>query len=171
MFFADDLLLFAESSIAQMDIIRRCLADFEQASGQKVSFNKSSIFFSPNINKEEVAEISSRGGIPVTEDLGRYLGVYLVHGRHQKQHYQQLMDKVSARLKGWKMKTLSLAGRETLASSVMTSMPIFQMQTARMPQSVLSSLDKHTEGVFGAVMIPIGVCIWLTGPRFVSRRS
>lgn len=43
--------------------------------------------------------------------------MFLVHGRHSKQQYHQLLDGVTHRLAGWKMKTLSLAGRATLASS------------------------------------------------------
>lgn len=127
-----------------MIVIKRCLANFERAFGQKVSFHKSSIYFSPNLTQETAEEISLVGGIPIAGDLGWYLGMYLVHGCHSKQQYQQLLDRVILRLAGWKMKTLSLAGRATLASSVMTSMPIYLMQTARLPQSIISYLDKHT---------------------------
>lgn len=54
------------------------------------------------------------------------------------------MEKVHERLEGWKVKSLSLAGRATHASSVLSSMPIYAMQTTKLPQSVLHDLDKHT---------------------------
>lgn len=132
LFFADDLLLFADATVSQMEVVKRCLAEFEHASGQKVSFSKSIVHFSSNTLCEEAAEISLMGGMPLTEDLGRYLGMYLVHGHHGKQHYKSLLERVHKRLNGRKMKTLSLAGRATLASSIMLSMPIYQMQTAKM---------------------------------------
>ena len=43
--FADDLILFAEASIAQIRVIRGVLERFCSASGQKVSLEKSKIFF------------------------------------------------------------------------------------------------------------------------------
>lgn len=44
--FIDDIVLFAEASIHQMKVIRSCLGRFCAWSGEKVSFVKSSIFFS-----------------------------------------------------------------------------------------------------------------------------
>lgn len=48
--FADDLILFAEASVAQIKVIRRVLERFCVASGQKVSLEKSKMFFSSNVS-------------------------------------------------------------------------------------------------------------------------
>ncbi|CAA7060939.1 unnamed protein product [Microthlaspi erraticum] len=50
--FADDLILFAEASFSQIKIIRRILERFCEASGQKVSLEKSKIFFSGNVSRD-----------------------------------------------------------------------------------------------------------------------
>lgn len=47
-------------------------------------------------------------------------------------------------MEGWKTKCLSLAGRVTLASSVITSLPTYHMQTVMMPESVIKEIDKYT---------------------------
>lgn len=49
----------------------------------------------------------------------------MVHGRVTKATYADLVDKVRAKLSGWKAKTLSFAGRATLANSVASAMIIF----------------------------------------------
>lgn len=142
-FFADDLMLFAESSVEQLDIIKQCLLDFSKASGQRISFEKSSIVFSPNVSSEEQSRISRASGIPIASELGKYLGVHLVHGRHGKKHYRELLEKVHKRLSEWKMNSLSLAGRVTLAASTIASLPIYAMQTSQLPKAILHDIDKN----------------------------
>ena len=50
--FADDLILFAGASISQIRVIRKVLERFCRASGQKVSLEKSLIFFSENVHRD-----------------------------------------------------------------------------------------------------------------------
>ncbi|CAN1192184.1 Putative ribonuclease H protein At1g65750 [Linum perenne] len=45
------------------------------------------------------------------------------------------------KLDGWKRNTLSLAGRVTLATSVLNSIPSYAMQTALLPVSITKSID------------------------------
>ncbi|CAL1360927.1 unnamed protein product [Linum trigynum] len=53
LFFADDLILFSESGTNHMEVIKRCLEDFCESSGQKVNLNKSMMFVSPNISRQK----------------------------------------------------------------------------------------------------------------------
>ena len=50
--FADNLIVFAEASVAQIRVIRGVLERFCIASGQKVNLEKSKIFFSLNVSRE-----------------------------------------------------------------------------------------------------------------------
>lgn len=127
----------------QVREIKRCLTDFAMASGQRIGYEKSSIYFSPSVSQTTKEDISREAGIPVVEDLGKYLGMHLVHGRHSKHHYSEMLLKVHKRLSGWKMHSLSFAGRVTLASSTLSSMPLYPMQTAQLPQSVIKDLDSQ----------------------------
>jgi hypothetical protein len=56
---------------------------------------------------------------------GKYLGLPLHTRKLRRIDVQPLIDKIGARLPGWKGKFLSSAGRETLVKSVLTSQPIF----------------------------------------------
>lgn len=70
LFFADDIILFAEASIEQATIIRDFLGRFCSASGQRVSLQKSQVYFSQNIPSETQVAISDSLGMDSTDDLG-----------------------------------------------------------------------------------------------------
>ncbi|XP_019087314.1 PREDICTED: uncharacterized protein LOC109127232 [Camelina sativa] len=111
--FADDLILFAEASFGQIRDIRKVLEQFCLASGQKVSLEKSKIFFSDNVGRELATMISEESGIKATGDLGKYLGTFLEFGR-----------------------------KSALTKVVLTSIPVHSMSTIALPASTLDRLDQ-----------------------------
>jgi hypothetical protein len=52
------------------------------------------------------------------------------------------VEHVKARLTGWKAKQLSLAGRCTLARSVIQAIPVYPMMTTSIPKSFLKEIEK-----------------------------
>lgn len=81
-------------------------------------------------------------GIPLTDDLGVYLGVPIVHKRASKELYAGLIDKVRHKLSNCKRNVLSRAGRRTLVQSVINAIPVYTMQTAMLPSSICDQLDR-----------------------------
>lgn len=142
LFFADDLMLFAKASTRQAHLLKLCLDNFCAVSGQTVSYEKSLIFCSPNTPKSMADNISALCGSPLTCDLGKYLGMPLIHSRVNKHTYDAVFDKVQGRLASWKSKVLSMAGRLTLIQSVTSSIPNYAMQTAKFPVSLCDRLDR-----------------------------
>ena len=142
LFFADDLILFSEASPQQAYVIKDCMDIFCSLSGQTVSFEKSMVYCSPNVSSSLANEISSICGSPLTDNLGTYLGMPLIHSRVTATTYTKLVDKVQSRLASWKSKTLNMAGRLTLIHSVTSSTPIYAMQTARIPMHTCEQLDR-----------------------------
>ncbi|XP_021826059.1 uncharacterized protein LOC110766949 [Prunus avium] len=142
LFFADDLILFGEASIHQAHLMKLCLEDFCQLSSQKVSFDKSRICVSPNICSDLANSIAAISGSPYSSNLGKYLGVPLIHTRVDKTTYQEVIAKVQKRLASWKHHTLSMAGRITLLQSVTAAIPLYTMQTVKLPVSVCDRLDQ-----------------------------
>ncbi|CAI0546181.1 unnamed protein product [Linum tenue] len=104
------------------------------------------------VNKEAAERIASRMGkpvrvdrmgIPQTQDLGRYLGVPVLHGRVTKQTYKYILDRLDNKLAGWKATSLSFAGRVTLARSVLSSLPTYAMQTTLLPISICDEIVRR----------------------------
>ncbi|CAL1354996.1 unnamed protein product [Linum trigynum] len=141
-FFDDEPILFGKASLQQVATITRCLDEFGTASGQQVSKPKSRVFFSKNVSATIGESISNVLNIPKTKNLGRYLGVPVIHDRVSKATFVDLIDRVESRLSGWKVATLSLAGRITLAQSVLVSLPAYTMQISFLPASVREYIDK-----------------------------
>nr|KYP69874.1 Retrovirus-related Pol polyprotein LINE-1 [Cajanus cajan] len=123
--FADDLILFSEASMNQAEIIRDCLDRFCASSGQKVSLEKTKIFFSKNVAHTVRDDISSGLGFQRTNNLGKYLGIPAHHSRVCRRDYQNVINCVNKRLSGWKASTLSFAGRLTLCKSVIEAIPSY----------------------------------------------
>ncbi|CAN1188123.1 Putative ribonuclease H protein At1g65750, partial [Linum perenne] len=112
------------------------------ASGQSINKSKSKVYFSNNVSRPLSREITSTLGIGSTSDLGRYLGVPILHGRVTKHTYDFIQDRMNSRLAEWKAVNLSLAGRVTLATSVLNSIPSYIMQTAFLPFSLCDKIDR-----------------------------
>ena len=88
--------------------------------------------------------ISEHLGFSRTEQLGKYLGVPLLHSRVNKATYEYLVERIRLKLTGWNASTLSLAGRITLANSVLRTIPLYAMLSSKLPSSICSQIDKLT---------------------------
>ena len=73
--------------------MKDCLDIFCNISGQQVSFPKSRIFYSNNMKEGDARNVASVCGSPLTKNLGKYLGVSLIHGRVTNQTYMELVEK------------------------------------------------------------------------------
>ncbi|PNX94786.1 ribonuclease H [Trifolium pratense] len=140
--FADDLLLFGQAVEENMKVIMEVLNKFCSMSGQRVNYDKSSIFFSRNVTTNRRATLSEQSGLKETSNLGKYLGVPALGRAPRVQDFQYLVEKIKVRLAGWKAKQLSLAGRITLAKSIIQAIPIYPMMTTPIPTSVLKEIEK-----------------------------
>lgn len=144
--FASDLLLFAEVSLKQVQVFQHIMEAFCRSFGQKISRDKSRVFFSKNVGWQVKQQLSDALGIQWIEDLGKYLGVPILHKRASKETYNFILEKVTQRLSSWKSRNLSFAGRVTLTKSVLQALPTYAMQTVNLPMSVCEEVDKICRG-------------------------
>lgn len=79
----------------------------------------------------------------MTNNLGKYLGVPILHEKVNRRSFKFILDKVDKRLSSWKAKTLSFAGRLTLTKSVIQAMPTYVMQSSLLPKFVCDEVDKR----------------------------
>lgn len=104
--FADDMVLFSEASEEQIRVIKECLDKFSEASGQKISLSKSQIMFSQNVTEELAIRISGIARMNRTNNMGKYLGVPSIHGRVTNGLFNPILERMNARLEGWKTRNL-----------------------------------------------------------------
>ena len=79
LFFANDLLLLAEASSEQAFFINSVLEDICLSSVAKVNKSKTQVYFSKNVSVDVAGKLGRKLGYTVTKDLGKYLGMPLLH--------------------------------------------------------------------------------------------
>ncbi|KAF7815401.1 putative ribonuclease H protein At1g65750 family [Senna tora] len=89
-----------------------------------------------------VWELSTSLGFTTIDDMGKYLGVPLIHGQVNQNTYSFIVYKVRNRLVSWKRNSLFLAGRVTMVQSVTSAILNYAMQTAVLPVSLCNVVDK-----------------------------
>lgn len=118
LFFADDIILFAEASEDQVDCIKEGWSSFYRASGQKINFQKSTVFFSNNIKEVRRNELSAKLVIEQTAEISKYLAHYIHHQGHSNKVNNELLQRVRGRLDGWKTNCISRAAGEVDAGQI-----------------------------------------------------
>lgn len=141
LFFADDLVLFAKADLKNCMAIREVLDSFCSISGQKVSQEKSRVFFSPNVPPDARIEMCQTLGFRSTPSLGKYLGFSIKH-LAMPQDLGYIVERVQGGLAGWKANLLSFVGRLILTQAVTTTIPNYVMQCVAFSTKILNSVDR-----------------------------
>ena len=140
--FVDDLLLFAKIDESNIEALVEVLDEFCKFTGLKINKEKSKIFFSPNITTEEKMEIVNQTGICETHNLRKYLGFLIIHKGRRRNEFQFVVERVQAKLAGWKSKCLLSARRLVLIKAAVTSIPEYAMQCHKLPIKVCEDGNK-----------------------------
>ena len=139
--FADDYLLFYRASTEECQVVMNILSQYEEASGQKLNSDKTSIFNSSNTPPDTRIAIGNLLGAPNSNSIERYLGLPTFLGRSKIKAFEDLLAKVWKKLQGWKEKLLSQARKETLIKAVTQAIPVYAMSCFRIPDGICSSIN------------------------------
>lgn len=91
LFFTDDILLLSKANTEQLACIKKGLDYFCKCSGQRVNYNKSSIFCSANASEHVAVSLSSQLGIPMITNMGKYLGHYIAQSGNNRVRHKELL--------------------------------------------------------------------------------
>ena len=152
----------------QVRVIKRVLNNFCASSGQIVSDAKTLVCFSKNVAKNKGKLLGEALGFTVSSNLGKYLGVPLLHTRVNGSTYSDIVEKVNKRLSGWNASSLSLVGRVTLANTVLQTIPYYSMQSTSLPVSVCNKIERACRSLFGAMLATRGRLSLLSGAKCVN---
>jgi hypothetical protein len=139
--YADDAAIFANPDRTELHHITQVLNLFGSCLGLKVNLNKTEIF---PIRCEETLVSKTLVDFPgkIGKFPGKYLGLPLHTRKLRRVDVQPLLNKIGARIPGWKGKLLSMAGRETLVKSVLTSQTIYHLTVFPAQKWMLRQIDR-----------------------------
>uniref|UniRef100_A0A8R7TQX5 Reverse transcriptase domain-containing protein n=1 Tax=Triticum urartu TaxID=4572 RepID=A0A8R7TQX5_TRIUA len=122
--YADDAVIFVNPVRQEIDELLHILHCFGEATDLKVNQAKSSVVPIACDGIDLVDVLQSFGGtmaaLPIT-----YLGIPITTGKLRLVHLQLILDRIRARLAGWKGRLLPIAGRRVLVRCVLSAMPTF----------------------------------------------
>lgn len=145
LFFADDLVLFVKADMKNCINVLDALEGFCGISRQKINKEKSRVYFSPNVDGNKREELCEVLGFRSTPKLGKYLGFPLKQPGSRGRDFDFIVERVQAKLAGWKGHLLSFAGKVVLAQSVLTTILTYIMQNTMLPSRTLEALDRVTK--------------------------
>ncbi|XP_057444657.1 uncharacterized protein LOC130736903 [Lotus japonicus] len=139
--FADDSVIFARATSQEALTIKAILASYEQASGQVINLDKSMLSCSRNVPENRFHELKQLLNVKAVECYDKYLGLPTIIGKSKTQIFSFVKDRVWKKLKGWKEKSLSRAGREVLVKVVAQSIPSYVMSCFLLPDGICSDIE------------------------------
>jgi hypothetical protein len=104
--------------------------------------DKSEMTFSPGINqniRDDFAEILP---FSITTNIKKYLGMPTQIGHSKQVVFGFIINKIRSKLKGWKEKHLSFAGRGILIRAVIQALPTYLMSCFMLPKAMCEKIEK-----------------------------
>ncbi|GMI75496.1 hypothetical protein like AT4G29090 [Hibiscus trionum] len=111
--FADDCILFGDASVEGASNMKGLLQNFGNASGQRVNFGKSLVFFSSNVDPSLREQIGMLLGVRVSLNPEKYLGLPTMVGRNKKEAFSYYMERYNKKTNNWGVRFLSMGGRKS----------------------------------------------------------
>ena len=143
--FADDSLLFCQATRQECQNLLHILAQYEEASGQAINRQKTTLFFSRNTSQEVKKDIRTILGAQIMTDCERYLGLPMVGGKSKVGTFKEILEQITKRVMGWKEKDISKASREILIKTVARAIPTYSMSIFRIPKAVCDGINSVLE--------------------------
>ena len=168
LFFADDSFLFCKATTGDVNRIQGILTQYEKASSQQINRQKTTIFFSKSTPHSAQAAIQDMLGVPTIKQNERYLGLPSFIGRAKYSSFAQIKERVWSKLKGWKEKLISQAGREILIKSVAQAIPAYAMSCFRLPNRLIKEIEVLIQRFWWVKIEISGRCVGCHGTHYVS---
>ncbi|XP_048492990.1 uncharacterized protein LOC125493568 [Beta vulgaris subsp. vulgaris] len=138
--FANDSLLFTRATRQECLTIVDILNQYEADPSRKLNM-KSQRY--PSVKrftvrkKEELIDILHMRHVDRHQ---KYLGIPTICGRSKKVMFLEILDRMWKKLRGWKEKLLSRAGKEILIKAVIQALPTYLMGVYKIPADVIQEI-------------------------------
>jgi mannosylglycoprotein endo-beta-mannosidase len=147
--YADDVVVFAAPSTAELSVVKGILQCFGDGSGLHVNFQKSSV--APiQCSQEVVDHVSASIDCPIRQLPCTYLGLPLSLKKLRKEDLQLVLEKLARKLAFWKAKLLTKDGRVAFVQAVMTASVIYQLMALDIEPWFFKAVDRLRRGFLWA---------------------
>ncbi|RLM65542.1 uncharacterized protein C2845_PM16G03340 [Panicum miliaceum] len=140
-----DLLDIQPHNLDQLDVPltedENILQTFGEATGLFTNMLKSELF-PIHVDETVLGTVTAAFTGKTSQFPCRYLGLPLRIGRARRADEQILIDKVGAKLPGWKGRLLNKAGRLTLVSSILSSIPTYHLTVFPLSKWAIKRIDR-----------------------------
>lgn len=82
-----------------------------------------------------------RMGVKTVFSHSKYLGLPVVFGRSKKEVFALVIERVWKKIKGWKQKFISRAGKEVVIKAVAQPIPNYIMSFYRFPETICHEIE------------------------------
>lgn len=121
--------------------LQHILQNYGEATGLFTNMQKSEVY-PINCDDIDLAPVTTAFPGAVSQFPCRYLGLPLHVGRTRRADEQILIDKIGARLPGGKGRLLNKAGRLTLVTSVLSSIPTYHITVFPLSKWAIKCIDR-----------------------------
>lgn len=143
MLFANDSYFYCKADTTGASKVIELLNIYENASGQKINWGKSSVFFfSSNVieyNRQLDCQALQMGE---ANENSTYLGLPSTLGRNKSVILGYLKNEACSRVKSWDGKYISRSGKEILIKSVAHALPTYAMNVFLLPLEITKNIEK-----------------------------
>lgn len=139
---ADDVMIYCSANDKEVAEIRRILMLYCQQTGQEINWSKSSVHFSKNVRQSSRNQPCGLLGMHECNHVGKYLGQEFCNFKSKLQAFSHIFEKLTNKLAGWKIRSLSMAGQLTLIKSVAMALPSYTMQSFMLPKTLLYRMER-----------------------------
>jgi hypothetical protein len=139
--YADDVVIFMRPELNDMLATMAILNIFGRSTGLCTNLSKSSIIpiaYSAN----DISLMATAAECKVEQFPVQYLGLPLSDRRLKSADFEKLLDNFMKKLACWKAKWITMAGRLTLITSVLSALPAYQLMAIFHPKWLHKRLDK-----------------------------
>jgi hypothetical protein len=138
--YAADLVIFGLAEESELKALRTIMEWFGGSCGLKINSDKSMIWFSRRTTQRERNLVLHIFPANEPNDSTTYLGYPMPKGKITSKHYSRMEALTMEKFNGWKVGTLSQAGRLILVKHVLLALPIYYMGARLLPKMVLTRL-------------------------------
>ena len=103
------------------------------ASGQIINKEKTTLFFSKNIEDSSQVAIQVALQVSAIRHYDKYLGLPSFVSQNRTECFTKIKERIWAQMQGWKENLFSQAGKEVMIKVVVQSIPVYSMNVFKLP--------------------------------------